>query len=150
MPKVRNLCRLGRSVLPLLRNQAEDKAEKHTGQAKTVDQTGTAMTKQQESSKPFDSNFLDQCKSITKDYEKLKGRWSPEAQILHIHSEVEEFNEALRKKTKYDVMEEWADIILTTIATANYFGITNGEINDILKLKLKKVKQRVKDSMQEK
>ncbi len=94
--------------------------------------------------KPINENFLDQCFSITKDYEKLKGRWSADAQILHIHSEVQEFTEALRKKTKEDALEEWADIILTAIATANYFGYTNEEVNQAIISKISVVKQRVR------
>lgn len=70
---------------------------------------------------PISNEFLDRCKSITNRYERLKGRWTPEAQLLHIHSEVEEFNEALRKKTQNYVLDEYADIILTTIATGNFF-----------------------------
>ena len=92
----------------------------------------------------INENFLDQCFSITKDYEKLKGRWSPDASILHIHSEVAEFNEALRKKTTSEALEEWADIILTTIAAANYFGYSNDEINMALASKLAIVKHRVR------
>lgn len=95
--------------------------------------------------KPFDNEFLDKCKSITNRYERVKGRWSPEGQLLHIHSEVEEFNEALRKKTKEEALEEYADIILTTIATGNYFGFTNQMINDALVAKLSIVENRVKN-----
>ena len=91
----------------------------------------------------IDNEFLDKCKKITKDYEKLKGRWSPEAQILHIHSEVQEFNEALRKKTPDEVIEEYADILLTTIACGNYFGFTNEMINHALIAKLSVVENRL-------
>ena len=94
----------------------------------------------------IDFNFLDQCKKISKDYEKLKGRWNPEAQVLHIIKEVCEFDIELRKGTPETVLEEYADIILTTIATGNYFGITNQQINDALIAKLAIVKQRVKDA----
>ena len=93
--------------------------------------------------KPLDNEFLDKCKSITNRYEKLKGRWSPDGQLLHIHSEIEEFNEALRKKTKEEALEEYADIILTTIATGNYFGFTNQMINDALIAKLSIVENRL-------
>jgi NTP pyrophosphatase (non-canonical NTP hydrolase) len=98
---------------------------------------------------PIDFDFLDQCKKITKDYEKLKGRWSADAQILHVIDETMEFWDALRKKTHADMQEEWADIILTTIAAANYFGISNHQIRDALNNKLEIVKKRVEDVLKE-
>jgi NTP pyrophosphatase (non-canonical NTP hydrolase) len=93
---------------------------------------------------PFNNEFLDKCKEITDRYERLKGRWSPEAQILHIHSEVQEFNEALRKKTPDDVIEEYADIILSTIACGNYFGFSNERIQQAMIAKLSVVESRLK------
>ena len=93
--------------------------------------------------KVIDFNFLDQCKKITKEYEKLKGRWNPEAQVLHIIKEVCEFDIELRKGTPETVIEEYADIGLTWLATGNYFGFTNQQINDALIAKLAIVKQRV-------
>ena len=95
--------------------------------------------------KPISDEFLDKCKSITNNYERLKGRWSSEAQLLHIHSEVQEFNEALRKKTKDEALEEYADILLCTIACGNYFGFTNEMINNALIAKLSIVESRVKE-----
>ena len=88
-------------------------------------------------------SFLDQCKKITKDYEKLKGRWSSEAQVLHIIKEVCEFDIALRKGTPDEVMDEYADIGLTWLACGNFFAFSNDNINKCLSTKLEIVKQRV-------
>lgn len=92
---------------------------------------------------PINHDFIIECDRITKEYEKLKGRWSAEAQILHIIDETMEFWDAIRKKTPADMHEEFADIILTTLATANYFGISPHQINDSLRDKLDKVQERV-------
>ncbi len=94
--------------------------------------------------KTLDFNFLDQCRKITEDYEKIKGRWTPEAQVLHIIKEVCEFDIELRKGTPNTVMDEYADIGLTWLATGNYFKFTNQKIHDSLLAKLSIVKQRVK------
>lgn len=94
---------------------------------------------------PLDSNFLDKCKKITEEYEKLKGRWSSEGQVLHIIKEVCEFDIELRKGTPEKVMDEYADIGLTWLATGNYFGFTNQQINDCLTRKLGIVENRIKE-----
>ena len=97
--------------------------------------------------KTIDFNFLDQCKKITEEYEKLKNRWSPEAQVLHIIKEVCEFDIELRKGTPETVMDEYADIGLTWLATGNYFKFSNQEIHDALLTKLDIVKQRVEKEL---
>lgn len=103
--------------------------------------------------KPFDSQFLDRCKKVTEEYEKLCGRWTSEAQLFHIITEVCEFSQVLRnKKEEYGTGlkyidkqgDELADIFLTTVATANYFNYNNEFINKHLLLKLDTVEDRVR------
>lgn len=93
----------------------------------------------------LDFNFLDRCKKVTGEYERLKGRWSAEAQVLHIIKEVCEFDIELRKPSTTNLMDEYADIGLTWLATGNYFNFSNEEINNAIIKKLGIVENRVKD-----
>jgi len=89
-------------------------------------------------------NFMDRCRRVSEEYERLQNRWSPEAQLLHIIKEVCEFEIELKKGTPETVMDEYADIGLTWLATGNYFKFTNQSINDCLRKKLDIVQKRVR------
>ena len=74
--------------------------------------------------KPFDNLFLDECKVITEQYDKLMGSWSQDSQLLHIITEVAEVKDVLRNKREkygsYDsteykltLLDEIEDVFLT-------------------------------------
>jgi NTP pyrophosphatase (non-canonical NTP hydrolase) len=99
-------------------------------------------------------DFLDECNQITQEYEKKCGRWSLDSQLLHIVTEIAEFKDVVRNKNeKYGkeysneygdkLLDEFADIILTTLATANFLAISPASINQALDKKLQIVKERV-------
>ena len=106
--------------------------------------------------KPIDDSFLDRCNKVTKEYEKLCGRWTLDSQMLHIISEVCELKDVLRnKKEKYGsveskeyfntLMDELADVFLTAFATANYLEVSGNVLNSALTKKLNIVEGRVKE-----
>ena len=106
--------------------------------------------------KPFDDLFLNECKTVTEAYDKLIGNWSIDSQVLHIHSEVSEVKDVLRnKKEKYGsldsqeyklkLLDEVADIFLTSLSLTNILGISNQDLDIALVTKLAVVKNRVRE-----
>ncbi len=104
--------------------------------------------------KPFDDLFLNECKAITEKYDKIMGTWSVDSGILHVHSELSEVKELLRNKRgkygrpdsteyKMKLLDEIADVFLTTISLTNILGISNEDLNMALTTKLSIVKNRV-------
>ena len=104
----------------------------------------------------IDYEFLDECNQVTEAYEKYCGRWSIDSQLLHIVTEIAEFKDVIRNKNDkygkepsqeyYDhLLDEYADIILTTLAMAHFVSISPASINMAIEKKLAIVKQRVKD-----
>ena len=109
----------------------------------------------------FEDRFLTKCNDVTERYEKLKGRWTEEAQLFHIVSEVAELGRVLRNKQDKDgkfeygkpdsveynhhIADEFADVVLTTMALANFLGLTNDQINEYVLEKLGEVERRVQE-----
>lgn len=106
---------------------------------------------------PINPQFYEDCSKITRAYEKLWGRWTDDAQLLHIITEVCEVKDVLRnKKEKYGkylsnehlikLRDELADVFLTAIATADFLGIPIPELNYAIMTKMAEVEQRVKEA----
>ena len=106
--------------------------------------------------KPFDYLFLNECKAVTEAYDKLMGSWGVDSQLLHIHSEVSEVKDVLRNKRgkygtpdsteyKLKLLDEVADIFLTSLSLTNILGVSNEDLNMALTTKLAVVKNRVKE-----
>jgi len=104
---------------------------------------------------PIHPQFYEDCSKVTRDYEKLWGRWSDDSQLLHIITEVAEVKDVLRNKNnKYGMYgsnghllklrDELADVFLTSIATADFLGIPIEDLNIAIMTKLAEVEQRVK------
>ena len=102
----------------------------------------------------FDTDSLVRGRHITNQWEKICGRWSFGEQIAHIHSEVSEvFDVNRNKKNKYGetgskewkthLLDEIADIHLSTLTLQDMYGITPLEINDAIELKLKELQARI-------
>jgi NTP pyrophosphatase (non-canonical NTP hydrolase) len=96
---------------------------------------------------PFDLEFLETCREITRAYEETSGRWSYQDQLNHIHDEVSEVSDVIRNKNekygkissfeyKKKLFEEVADIVLTTLTLKDIIGITDQEMNESLITKL--------------
>ena len=105
-------------------------------------------------SQPILPEFYQDCSNVTKEYEKLWGRWELDSQLLHIVTEVSELKDVIRNKgSKYGkygsnehllkLRDELADVFLTSFATANYLGITIEDLNIALLSKLSTVEYRV-------
>ena len=106
--------------------------------------------------KPFSDKFLDECKGITEQYDKIMGTWSQDSQLLHVITEVTEVKDVLRNKNeKYgceftneytdNLLSEVADIFLTALSLTNILQISNDDLNMALITKLSIVKNRVKE-----
>jgi len=104
--------------------------------------------------KPFDDFFLNECKAITEQYDKLMGSWSQDSQLLHIITEVAEVKDVLRNKNhkygypesteyKLKLLDEIADVFLTSLSLTNILEISNGDLNMAIVTKLATVKNRV-------
>ena len=109
----------------------------------------------------IDYEFLDECNQVTEAYEKKCGRWSLDSQLLHIVTEIAEFKDVVRNKNeKYGkegseeyynhLLDEYADILLTTLATANFLSISPVSINEAVEKKLAIVKERVSELISKK
>ena len=105
---------------------------------------------------PVLPTFYADCSKVTEEYEKLCGRWGLDSQLLHVITEITELKDVLRnKKEKYGrigtqeyfdkLMDELADVFLTTFATANYLKVDVNVLNSALIKKLNIVEQRVKE-----
>ena len=109
---------------------------------------------------PIMPDFYHECIKITEQYEKLWGRWSDDSQLLHIITEVAELKDVLRNKdnkygdtkteigwTKYTdkLLDELADVFLTTFALSGKLNIGISTLNFALDKKLDIVKKRVKE-----
>ena len=107
---------------------------------------------------PIMPKFYNNCIMITEQYEKLWGRWSDDSQLLHIITEIAELKDVLRNKdkkygdpmeyigyTKYTekLLDELADIFLTTFALSGKLGIGISMLNGALDKKLEIVAKRV-------
>ena len=107
-------------------------------------------------SNPILDAFYKDCSDITERYEKLWGRWELDSQLLHIVTEIAELKDVLRNKnSKYGkyasfehmekMRDELADVFLTTLATANWLGISVDDLNIALIKKLVIVENRVEE-----
>lgn len=111
---------------------------------------------------PIEPEFYEKCSKITEAYEKLWGRWSDDSQLLHIITEVAEVKDVLRNKNfKYGnpndvtgfyeyqdkLLDELADVFLTTFATCNKLGIGISTLNSSLVKKLEIVEKRINESL---
>lgn len=113
---------------------------------------------------PIDNDFLNDCRRITSEYDRLMGSWTLEAGVLHVISELMELQDVLRNKDdKYGktlskkwykkFYDELADCHLTQFSLDNLLdtlqhpngkvSVTNQELNDAIKKKLKIVDGRV-------
>ena len=101
---------------------------------------------------PFDNEFLKECRNVTEKYDKIMGTWSIDSGILHIHSELSEVKDVLRNKNhkygyglehQFKLLDELADVFLTTISLVNILGIVDQDLNTALQKKLEVVKKRV-------
>jgi NTP pyrophosphatase (non-canonical NTP hydrolase) len=107
---------------------------------------------------PIMPKFYNNCIMITEQYEKLWGRWSDDSQLLHIITEVAELKDVLRNKDKKygdleteigytqhtdKLLDELADVFLTTFALAGKLGIGISMLNGALDKKLEIVAKRV-------
>ena len=105
---------------------------------------------------PIHPQFYEDCSKVTRDYERLWGRWSDDSQLLHIITEIAELKDVLRnKKNKYGMYgsnehllklhDELADVFLTAIATADFLGVSIEDLNIAIMTKLAEVENRVKE-----
>lgn len=109
---------------------------------------------------PIEPEFYVRCAKITEKYEKICGRWSDDSQLLHIITEIAEVKDVLRNKDhKYgnpndqtgfhqyydNLLDELADVFLTTFATCNKLGIGISNLNSAIVKKLEIVEKRVND-----
>lgn len=109
---------------------------------------------------PIMPEFYHKCIHITEQYEKLWGRWSDDSQLLHIITEIAELKDVLRNKdnkygdrsteigfTKYTdkLLDELADVFLTTFALSGKLGVGISTLNSALDTKLSIVEKRVKE-----
>ena len=105
---------------------------------------------------PINPKFYEDCSKVTRDYEKLWGRWSDDSQLLHIITEIAEVKDVLRNKNnKYGktlshkwqlkLRDEIADVFLTSIATADFLGISIDQLNYAIMTKLVEVELRVEE-----
>lgn len=107
---------------------------------------------------PIMPHFYKDCIMVTEQYEKLCGRWHNDSQLLHIITEVAELKDVLRNKdnkygdvktqqgwTQYNdkLLDELADIFLTTFALAGKLDIGISTLNFALDKKLTIVAKRV-------
>lgn len=107
---------------------------------------------------PIEPEFYRRCSEITEKYEKLWGRWNDDSQLLHIITEIAELKDVLRNKdNKYGdrtteqgftqwsdkLLDELADVFLTTFATANKLGIGSSTLNNSLVKKIEIVENRI-------
>lgn len=101
----------------------------------------------------FSLEFLKHCQRITERYDKACGKWSLADQLNHIHDEVSEVSDVLRnKKEKYGktgsieyndkLLDEIADVFLTTISLTNILDLAPDKINEAVQKKIKIVEQR--------
>ena len=90
------------------------------------------------------SGLLSQSEKITKEYERLSGRWNAPLQIAHIHSEVSEVYQALKHGDERDhVLEEVADVFLSAFTLCNLLEIDSAELENAINKKLAVIVQRV-------
>ena len=101
---------------------------------------------------PFNDEFLKDCRNITEKYDKIMGTWSIDSGILHVHSELSEVKDVLRNKNhkygyglehRFKLLDELADVFLTTISLVNILGIVDEDLNRALLKKLEVVQKRV-------
>lgn len=105
---------------------------------------------------PFNNEFLDKCRKVTGEYEKICGRWTKADQLNHIHDEVSEVSDCLRNKKnkhgkvgtigyKINLEDEIVDVLLTTISLANILDVDNDSLNFAMSRKLNVVNKRVQE-----
>ena len=103
---------------------------------------------------PIDSTFFNNCTFITGQYERLYGRWSQDSQLLHIITEIAEVKDVLRNKLnkygrfdtkefKEKLLDEIADVFLTSFALTGILNINVDELNFALNKKLDIVSKRI-------
>lgn len=110
---------------------------------------------------PIEPEFYEKCSKITESYEKLCGRWSDDSQLLHVITEIAEVKDVLRNKNnKYGnpntesgfieyhdkLLDELADVFLTTFATCNKLNIGISCLNSAIVKKLETVEKRLEVS----
>lgn len=121
-----------------------------------IDFAKYGIVKTAEEGFPINNEFLDKCRKVTGEYEKICGRWTNADQLNHIHDEVSEVSDCLRnKKDKYgkkgtigykiNLEDELADVFLTTISLTNILQVDNDSINFALNRKLNVVNKRVQE-----
>ena len=104
--------------------------------------------------KPIDSTFFNNCTFITEQYERLYDRWSQDSQLLHIITEIAEVKDVLRNKLnkygrfdtkefKEKLLDEIADVFLTSFALTGILNINVDELNFALNKKLDIVSKRI-------
>ena len=107
---------------------------------------------------PIHSQFIKECFEVTEGYEKIRGRWKLHDQLFHVVSEIVELDKVLRNKdNEYgetgssewlaNFYDEIADVFLTTMATVNFLGVKDVDLNVAILGKLQTVKKRLEDEM---
>lgn len=87
---------------------------------------------------------------ITTKYIEKNGIWDSGRQLAHIHSEVSEAFDVLRRPQKYEnpiesFVEESCDIILATLTSLNLHDIPPDVFEYIMEKTLKKAEDRIKE-----
>jgi len=96
----------------------------------------------------FFDNILRRARLITEYYVNERGSWDLSWCLLHIHSEVSEVYEILRKRDsrtsiRNQLKEELGDVFLTIFETCHLANLSDEEIKELIMNALHKVEKRI-------